>query len=84
MNKNDLVKPDSVAVHKLFLLVLLALQLLASVAPSAQEVGSNESATASGARLPADKLGDAPGKQRRPPRSLSPVPSNKVQDAKPL
>ena len=84
MNKNNFVKPDSVAVHKLFLLVLLALQLLASVAPSAQEVGSIESATASGARLPADKLGDAPGKRRMPPRSLSPVPSSKMQEAKTL
>ena len=84
MNKSNSVKPCSAAVHKPFLVALLALHLLASAAQSAQEEGSNESATASGARLPADKLGDAPGKRRMPPRSLSPVPSGKVQDAKPL
>ncbi len=84
MNTNFLDKPCSVVVHKPFLVVLLALQLLTGVAQSAQEVGSNGSATASGARLPADKLADPPGKQRKPPRSLSPVPSDKVQDAKPL
>jgi hypothetical protein len=84
VNNSNFVKPCSVEVHKPLLVMLLALQLLASAAQSAQEVGFHASATASGARLPADKLADAPGKQRMPPQSLSPVPSGKMQDAKPL
>ena len=84
MRGNSRINPRSGARGAAPLILLMALYLLASFVQSAPEVAHSESAPVSGARLPANELADPTESKRTPPRSLSPVPASKVQDAKPL
>lgn len=84
MRGNNRISPRSGARGAAPLILLMAPYLLVSFVQSAPEVAHSESAPDPVARLPANELADQTESKRTPPGSLSPVPSTKVQDAKPL